>query len=296
MLATARALRDSRVFKKLGTVKAALEKFDSDMKLHHYRVRDYRPNVVVQFERGDFVVKTAADGYELAECLKLRFEVFHKEYMNKRRTHGVDVDHLDFDCDHLVIYNKRIGRTIGTYRLNSSLFTDTFYSAGEFEMGRLLEMDGHKLELGRACIDREFRTGVVIALLWRGIAEYIQRTETKVLFGCGSIKTIVPLEIGLLTKHFIDQGVLTQEFEVEPTKKYKVKSLGRVLDYLESNPFEYNREVIEKQVPALFNSYLRMGAKLCGEPAIDREFHCIDFLTCLKLDELHPLLKGKYKV
>lgn len=296
MRGAADSLRPSRVLKKISKMKTALEKFDSERKLHHFNVRNFEPNVVFRFERGQFVVKTAENGAELEECLKLRFDVFHKEYMKKRRTYGVDIDKLDYLCDHLVIFDKRVGRTIGTYRLNCSKFTNMFYSAGEFDLGKILEIEGTKLELGRACIDREYRSGVVIALLWRGIAEYIQRTQTKVLFGCSSIKTMEPLEIGLLTKHFLDKGVLTYDYGVTPTKKYKVRQLARALEYIDANRYEYVAEDVECMIPALFQSYLRMGAKLCGEPALDREFHCIDFLTLVKMEEMNPAIRAKYNV
>jgi len=296
MRAAAKSLRPSLVLKKFSSMKTALEKFDSERKLHHFNVRNFEPNISFRFERGHFIVKTAENGADLEECLKLRFDVFHKEYMNKRRTYGVDIDKLDYLCDHLVIFDKRANRTIGTYRLNSSRFTNTFYSAGEFDLSKVLEIEGNKLELGRACIDREYRSGVVIALLWRGIAEYIQRTETKVLFGCGSIKTMEPLEIGLLTKHFIDTGALTYDYDVSPTKKYKVKQLAKVLEYIDANRHEYVKKDVEAMIPPLFQSYVRMGARLCGEPAIDREFHCIDFLTLVKMDEMNPAIRSKYKV
>lgn len=296
MRMAAKALKPSRVLSKISSMKTALERFDSERKLHQYNVRNFEPNISFSFERGHFIVKTADNGAELEECLKLRFDVFHKEFMNKKRTYGVDIDKLDYACDHLVIYDKRLQKTIGTYRLNSSLYTDVFYSAGEFEMGKLVELEGNKLELGRACIDRDHRTGVVIALLWRGIAEYIQRTGTKFLFGCGSIKTMEPLEIGRLTKYFIETGALTFEFGTCPTKKFKVKTLNRSLEYLDSNPFEYRPGEIAEMIPPLFQSYLKMGAKLCGEPAIDREFHCIDFLTLVKIDEMNSAIKEKFKV
>lgn len=296
MLATARAFTPSRVMKKIGSMKTALEKFDAEIKLQHYKIREFKPNVTFSFERGHFTVKTAETGAELEQCLKLRFEVFHREYMNKRRTVGIDIDKLDFACDHLVIVDQRVNRVIGTYRMNSSLFTDTFYSETEFVMPRLTAFEGNKLELGRACIDKEFRNGTVITLLWRGIAEYIQRTETKYLFGCGSIKTMDPLEIGLVTKYLIDTDQLTYDFAVEPTKKYKVKQLAKVLEYIEMNPYVYQRDEVEKMIPPLFQAYTRLGAKICGEPAIDRDFHCIDFLTLVKIDEMNPLVKGKYKV
>jgi putative hemolysin len=36
-------------------------------------------------------------------------------------------------------------------------------------------------------------------------------------------------------------------------------------------------------VPKLMRAYLALGAKICGDPAIDREFSTIDFLTWLDL-------------
>ncbi len=294
MLSPARALKTSRVMRKIGSVKSALEKIDADVKLHHYKIRNFRPNVSFTIEKGHYIIKTAENGAELEECLKLRFNVFHKEYMNKKRNYGVDIDKLDDFCDHLVIFDKRIEKTIGTYRLNSSLFSNTFYSSSEFDLGELTKLEGNKLELGRACIAKEYRTGVVIAMLWRGISEYIKRTETRLLLGCSSIKTMEPLEIGLITKHFADSGDLTYRFGVQPTKKYQVKQLKRVLEYLEMNPFEYNKKDVEAMIPPLVHSYIRMGAMICGEPAIDREFHCIDLLTVVKMDEMLPEFKEKY--
>lgn len=284
----------SMVLKKFSSVKTVLEKFNSEMKLHHYGIRDFRPNVSFSFERGSFLVKTAENGMELEECLKLRFDVFHKEYMHKKRTIGVDIDKLDEICDHLVIFDKRVGRVIGTYRMNCSLFTDTFYSSNEFNMDEILARPGTKLELGRACIDREYRNGVVIALLWRAISEYVRRTGTEILFGCASVKTMEPLEIGLITKYLTDQGFMDFDQGVTATRKYKVKQIERVLEYLELNPFEYNKDEVEKLIPTLFHSYLKAGAKACGEPAIDRDFRCIDFLTCLKIDQMNPAFARKY--
>lgn len=277
------------------TVRSAFERVDSEIRLHHYKIRNYRGNVQFSFDRGHFTVKTASKGSELEDCLRLRFDVFHKEYMRKRRDHGVDVDALDFSCDHLMIVDKRTGKTIGTYRLNSSLFTNTFYSQGEFEMDELLKLPGTKLELGRACIAREFRTGAVIALLWRGIAEYIRETRTQILFGCSSIKTIEPMQIGRITRSLILSGDLTYDFNVKPTKKYRVKQMSHILNYLEAEK-EASGDDVTGLIPPLFQSYLRMGAKICGEPALDRDFYCIDFLTLIRVEELNPTLREKYGI
>jgi putative hemolysin len=39
-------------------------------------------------------------------------------------------------------------------------------------------------------------------------------------------------------------------------------------------------------VPKLLRTYLSLGAKICGPPALDRDFQTIDFLTLLDLETL----------
>ena len=36
---------------------------------------------------------------------------------------------------------------------------------------------------------------------------------------------------------------------------------------------------MEAHIPKLFRTYLRHGAKVCGHPAIDRQFKTIDYLV-----------------
>jgi len=38
--------------------------------------------------------------------------------------------------------------------------------------------------------------------------------------------------------------------------------------------------------PRLLRAYLSIGAQICGEPAMDREFKTIDFLTLLDITKL----------
>ena len=267
---------------------------DAQLKLSRFKISKFEPKIKIAVEKGHFTVKTVENGDELAEVLKLRFDVFNREYMNTKRVVGVDVDKLDFICDHLVIRDNRAGRVVGTYRLNSSTFSDKFYSSSEFKFEKIQEMPGNILELGRAAIDKDYRTGVVIALLWRGISEYMLKTNTDILLGCASVKTTEPLQIGLVTHHLEKKGVLKYNLDVEPTRKYKVKNLKKVLDYIDKNTFEYNEEAVSELIPALFSSYIKMGFKAYGEPAIDKDFNCIDFLIMIRLDELEGAYKRRY--
>lgn len=272
------------------TVRSAFEKVDSGIKLYHYGIRNFRGNIHYTFERGDFVIKTASSGSELEECLRLRFEVFHKEYRRKRRLNGVDVDWFDFNCDHLMIKDKRTNQTIGTYRLNCSLFTDSYYSQSEFDLGTIGKLPGKKLELGRACIAKSHRTGAVISLLWRGIAEYIRQTKVDYVFGCSSVKTIDPMEIARITRRLKAEGCAIDSLGVTPVKKYRLKQLPMILAYLEST----GEDPSSIEIPALFQSYLKMNAKICGEPAIDRDFYCTDYLTLIRTADIHPAIRARF--
>jgi putative hemolysin len=43
-------------------------------------------------------------------------------------------------------------------------------------------------------------------------------------------------------------------------------------------------------------TYLSIGAKICGPPAIDREFGTIDFLTLLDLHTLDAAVKTHFGI
>ena len=47
-------------------------------------------------------------------------------------------------------------------------------------------------------------------------------------------------------------------------------------------------------VPKLLRTYLAIGARICGPPAIDLEFKTIDFLTLLDLERLHPRMRMRF--
>ncbi|MBV2167538.1 MAG: GNAT family N-acetyltransferase, partial [Bdellovibrio sp.] len=194
------------------------------------RIHKFKAKVELRTEVGPFEIKTVTDAEELKEALALRYDVFHREMLGKKAPHGVDVDEFDFDCDHLIIKEKRSNKVIGTYRLNCSLFTDNFYSAKEFVMSQIFRQPGVKLELGRACIHKDYRRGVLISLLWRGIAEYMAATEAKVLFGCATVKTDDPRDAALLTRYFEEEGRILPEFRTRPSLSFTMPMLNYFLD------------------------------------------------------------------
>lgn len=263
-------------------------------KLRKNQVHKFRSKVQIHHDRGPFILKTITDADELIEALKLRYEVFHHEMIGKSKKTGIDVDEFDFVCDHLAIIDKRSNKIVGTYRLNCSAFSSQFYSASEFELNGITKQDGIKTELGRACIHKDFRRGIVISLLWRGIAEYMIKTNSEWLFGCASIKTESPRQAALLYRHFQQADLIPSQLHCTPKPEFQMQEFDLWLNYFDREFTAEEKSEAESLVPSLASAYLKMEAMLAGEPAYDKDFKCIDFLTILKREHLNKALWKKY--
>lgn len=270
-------------------IRSAVHTF-SKFRTGHEIPTNFAAKIKVSMTRGHYTIKTADSWSEISEVLALRYAVFHREFRKKKFPIGLDIDQFDRHCDHLVIYDNRVDRIVGTYRMISSDFCPGFYSEQEFAMGQLLDAPGMKLELGRACIHQSYRNGIVISLLWRGISDYLQALGAKYVFGCASIKTIEPARAAAVSLALENQGVVTHEFDIAPTAKYKIGQFNE----LRLTQSAADIEAAEELIPPLFKAYLKAGVRVVGEPALDREFACIDFLTILRVDELDARYEKKF--
>jgi putative hemolysin len=272
-----KARKPLRALKSLNPVKY--------LKARQFPLRHFQCKVEVFQSSENFILKTAESPFEMKQVLKLRHDVFYKELQNKETESKLDIDDLDAICDHLIIIDKKNHKIVGTYRMICSTFSDRFYSEGEFEMEGIKNLPGNKLELGRACIHPEYRNGAIINLLWKGIAEYIKKTNTKYLFGCASVQSTDPELAGKILAYLRSKELSTNEFGLEPTAPY--------VSEIPELPLEPG---VEKEVPALVQSYILAGAKFYGLPALDRDFQCYDFFMMLKIDEMSRLFKRRYRL
>ena len=76
-------------------------------------------------------------------------------------------------------------------------------------------------------------------------------------------------------------SLVADEFRTTPTASYRLPVSDEV------------PEVMAK-IPKLLRTYIGIGAKICGAPALDREFGTIDFLTLLDMRELTPAARTRF--
>ncbi len=239
---------------------------------------------------GHFIVKLAEQYRELQDALRLRFDVFNKELnegLDSSYVTGMDRDMYDDYCDHLIVIDSRHNRVVGTYRLLLSFVAEHnigYYSEGEFDMSAIRKLRGRKLELGRSCVHKDYRTANVISLLWAGIARYTEMHGVSHLFGCGSLHTQDPLEVSMTYSYMNLYHRADAEYTVNPLRK---------LDGLRLLPLIDQKTAFEK-LPPLMKGYLRLGALICGEPAYDDVFGTVDLFLLLKTERLLSRYKRHY--
>ncbi len=217
------------------------------------RVHKFQAKIILFMELGPYILKTAETSKELIESFKLRHEVFNKEFRNIEGN-GLDFDKYDYYFDHLIIIHKESQNVIGTYRLNCTAFSSESYTALEFNLEKLMRANGSKLELGRACIHKDYRKGSVISFLWRGIAEYMNRCGADLLYGCSSLKINNAREAALVYKYLLDRQLINNEFSCQPTKKYTMTDFDAWYSFFSKGLSERQCAEAEELIPSLLKS------------------------------------------
>lgn len=241
------------------------------------------PEIWLHF--GRYRARLAETDDDRTAIYRLRFLVFNLELNEGSEAAyetGEDRDAFDAFCDHLLVEDVPTGKIVGTYRMQSGMRAAEalgYYSACEFDFAPYEPLRASILELGRACVHREHRSLEVLTLLWRGIARYAQARKLRYLVGCCSVTTQEP-RVGATMYRNLTDYLAGPEFLTRATPECAM-SMDEVL---EEKP----------KLPKLLRAYLAVGAKICGPPAIDREFRTIDFLTLLDLEELSPVVKAKF--
>lgn len=214
---------------------------------------------------------------EVAEAQRLRYKVFAEEMgAQVSGTGGLDIDGFDDFCDHLLVRESNTHQVIGTYRILSphqAAQAGGYYSAGEFDLSRIAHLFDRTVEVGRACVHQDYRSGGTITMLWAGLAKYMQMHHYEYMIGCAS----VPMNDGghaaaSLFNRLKDDHLSPQEYRVFPHNPLPIDALN---------------QDIQVACPPLIKGYLRLGAYICSEPAWDAYFNTADMLVMLPLSRIN---------
>jgi putative hemolysin len=221
----------------------------------------------------------------IKEAQALRFRVFAQEMGAnlKSSLEGLDYDDVDEYCDHLVVYDNVNRKIVGYTRLLNQEQANRlgrFYSQSEFNLDKVLALPGRFLEIGRTCVDPDYRGSAVLTTLWSALIQYALEGKFNYLMGCASI-TPGPsgFAIDAVYRNIDRQNKAATELQVQP---------------LIPVPSALRCQRDESGIPPLLKAYLRFGVLVCGEPYWDEDFNCMDLFIMLPLDQLQERYSKHY--
>jgi len=206
-----------------------------------------------------YFIKLAENWGEIREAQILRTNAFGLERL--------DSDEYDDNSDHLLLYEEK--KLIGTMRLRQSKSSNApFYISQEFKLNgfekRLL--NHNFLEIGRLCtLKGSYRYSPLMLLATE--FEYAKSRGIENFVGCTSF-----YQENLNDAEEIFSILEKQGKTVSKENLIKVKEDYKAYFYAEKQKKE------NIKIPSLAEIYFEAGAKIISEPAIDREFNCVDYL------------------
>ncbi len=250
-----------------------------------------------EIRAGNLGVRIAQSMAEVEAAQALRYRVFYEEMgaipspeaLATRR----DADRFDGVADHLLVldhdrpgFDGSPASVVGTYRLidqEGAARAGGFYSATEYDLSRIEAFPGRVLELGRSCVDADYRGRAVIQLLWRGLAAYIAEREIDLMFGVASLPGTDPdamqQELTYLYGHHLAPPAL------------RMRALpDRYVDMRRMDPMAVDARRAPLMLPPLIKGYLRVGAFVGDGAVVDAQFNTIDVAIIVRTD----LVTDKY--
>lgn len=234
---------------------------------------------------------------EIEAAQRLRYDVFYRE-MGAQPTpemaaSGRDFDRYDSFVDHLLVRDLDAeGRVVGCYRLLRKAVADAnggFYSAAEYDLSAMLDgwgQDARLLELGRSCVDRDYRSSAVMQFMWRGLLAYLDRHQISLMFGCASLHGVEPdlLKLELAYLH---------HFHAVPPELPPVRALAARYVDMDLMPKEaIDPAEAQRELPPLVKGYIRFGSYIGEGAVIDHQFHTTDVFIYFPTDRLDKRLRA----
>ena len=131
------------------------------------------------------------------------------------------------------------------------------------------------MELGRSCVDPDFRGGTAMLLLWNAVADYVMKNAVEIMFGSASF-------------HGTDLASLAQPLSYLHHKHLapmELRVFARAASRAQMNTLPFNQ--IDKSaalaaIPPLIKAYLRLGGYVGDGAWVDHAFNTTD--VCVVMD------------
>jgi putative hemolysin len=253
---------------------------------------------------GALEVRLAETDHEVAQAQRLRYTVFYEEMRavpsEAMRAARRDFDKYDDVCDHLLVVDRDThgedGQplVVGTYRLTreeDAARAGGFYTAGEFDLGRMLggmPKGTRYLELGRSCILKSYRSRPgTMQLLWKGLMAYVARFDIDVMFGCASFPGTEPEALALPLSYLHHFHAMPADLVVTARRDRFVP-----MNHIEAAAIDAREGI--RSLPAMLKGYVRAGCCIGDGAVVDTQFDTTDVFIFFPLSGIDARYKSRF--
>ncbi len=228
-----------------------------------------------------FTFRIAQTAEDVDNVKRLRYHVFYTEKGAKALGDmgrlSMDFDDFDDYAYHVMVENEE-GELVGTVRLitrdnvpqSKNFYTEQFYNLDVF-----LDNARPAMELGRACIAKDYRKGRVLNLMWKYTMGLIRELNIELMFGCASFLGDDIKEHAHALSYMHYNYLLPAE--LQPTITFEKTTH---LDLLSEDEVDTQKALAG--IPPLIKGYLKLGGRVSDRAVVDHQFNTV--FTCLFLD------------
>ncbi len=223
--------------------------------------------------RNRYTARFSRNDADIRRAQELRFKCFVGGV-------GLDADAFDLVCRHVLVEERATGKLACCFRFlplaNGSEIRRS-YSAQYYELSALAKYENPMVEMGRFCIDPEFRDPNILRLAWGVMTAYVDQHQVGMLFGCSSFK-------GVEAEAYFDAFALLKDRHLAPSHwlpRIKAPSVFRFAARLRLR--KPDLRVAMRVMPPLLRTYLAMGGWVSDHAVIDRHLNTLHVFTGVEI-------------
>ena len=236
----------------------------------------------INFRHGNLILKLAETREEIEKARQLRYSELVQLH-NQEISFDDSFDDSDFVYDHLLVMEAESGDVVGTYRLGRRehlKYIKEFAIESKFDVSSIKAAEGEILELSRMAIRADYRDGLVVRLLWKGLMEYWAHYDVRYLFGVVSLHTFDPQG----AKNFLSyiyHNFVSDEFDLF------AKPPVVEMNLLPKEEIDVN--LARKEMHPILKAYMGMGCKFARNAHIDdKMLKSVDVMIVIDSAKINP--------
>ncbi|RMF33958.1 MAG: GNAT family N-acetyltransferase [Alphaproteobacteria bacterium] len=227
--------------------------------------------------------RISTDPQDILRAQKLRYLTFiagRDTAASDSRASGLDMDAFDAICRHVLVEEVRTGRLVCCFRflpLANGHEVDRSYSAQYYNLAALQAIDAPMVEMGRFCIDPDYRDPDILRVAWAAMTRYVDENGVELLFGCSSFH-------GTEAAQYYDAFALLAERHLAPKRLLPRVKAPRVFRFARRLKLRKpDLKLALKRMPPLLRAYLGMGGWVSDHAVIDKDLNTLHVFTGVEI-------------